>query len=196
MKRLIVWDKDEVEFIDEEEQHEDNDEEKIHINLPKQPLVVKTNFGTFEEDSPDNPYNSREIFVAHYNFDIYEEDVLKISLVQGVEALKMLTRYSFTVIIGIMFYFEDVLDSIEKTLNIEEVDLDYQRTEQLVDDNTELITDTLKELKTEFWNIYLFPNGNKIIEEYTCEQEVKDREEYFINLKNLSEGIFLTSLKH
>jgi hypothetical protein len=201
-KRILLWEKDEIDI--ESDMHDlvnemnDEDEDEIHyIKTPKQLELINTNFGLFDANSPDNPYNSRDIWVAHTNFDIEKDDVLKISEIDGVEGIRILTRYSFTVMIGVMFYFEDVLDAINKELRVENEDFNEPSPEEstkLLKENNEIVQEKLKKVaEHKFWHLYIFPNGKDIMNIYETEELRLELEPFYNNLKSISEGILLSS---
>jgi hypothetical protein len=202
-QRILIWEKDEADLdkLEELEELDDSEESetehKLHIHLPKQPQLVHTNFGVFDLNSPDNPYNTREIWIAHTNFDITKTDAIKIAAVVGVEAVRILTRYSFTVMIGVMFYFEDVLDTINEVLEIDNNDFDEVSPEEsmkLISDNNEIVQEKLKRVADEkFWHLYIFPNGNDIFNVYKSNVEKLELAPFYEKLKTLSEGILLSS---
>ena len=60
-----------------------------------------------------------DCWMGHTNFNITEEILDKLNSTEGVEILKICSRYRFFVGIGRMFDFTDVRQNIEKTLVIE-----------------------------------------------------------------------------
>ena len=62
--------------------------------------------------------NNFECWVGHTNFDITPEIAKALDAVEGVEALKIQTRYRFFVGIGKMFDFSDVRSKISSKLNL------------------------------------------------------------------------------
>lgn len=60
-----------------------------------------------------------DCWMGHTNFNITEEILDKLNSTEGVEILKICSRYRFFVGVGRMFDFTDVRQNIEKTLAIE-----------------------------------------------------------------------------
>ncbi len=217
MKKIILWDRDDVlddededekeviQDIDEDDD-EDNDElasneaeitnedgRKIRVKMPKSQEVIHTNFGSFLAHHPDNPYNTREIYIAHTNFDITEEHIKHICRVPGVEAFRAITRYSFTIIVGMIFYDADVLSEIDRICGVEPENLLSDKTQQKVDNNQEIIDSTISAIKGDFWYCYIMPNGETVVEEYLDQESMDIRQPFFIALNNISEGLLLNS---
>lgn len=211
MNRIIVWEPDEIlneeneneiletedeieeikELDDNEAQITNEDGRTIRVKMPKSQQVVHTNFGSFLQHHPDNPYNSREVWIAYTNFDITNEDGMLISRVPGVEALRLLTRYSFTIIVGLVFYPNDVIKEIENVLGVE--NKVNEISQKRADDNQELIDSTIKNIKSEFWHCYIMPNGETIIETYKSNTDMLERKEFFEQLRSMSAGLMLSS---
>jgi hypothetical protein len=59
---------------------------------------------------------SFDCWMGHTNFNITEEVKTKLNSTEGVEVLKILSRYRFFVGIGRMFDFKDVRRKIERTV--------------------------------------------------------------------------------
>lgn len=57
-----------------------------------------------------------DCWVGHTNFDITNRIKDKLNTIQGIEMLKIFTRYRFFIGVGKMFNFKDVRNSIEKEI--------------------------------------------------------------------------------
>lgn len=185
----IVW----INSSYEEELDDDFSEEN---SREKAPSIINTPFGIYKMDSEfGNPYRDNEVWQGSVNFDITEESALAIESVHGVEGLRIVSRYTFVVCIGILFDSEVVKFEIEKALGIENVDVDSEADIKLPEDVMKEVTMELKRISkaSQFWHLYVFPNGK--IRSIAC----RDRNEYektlkeFIDLKRLSYGVLLTS---
>lgn len=192
MRKILLWEKDDVydeeDFVDEEDE-EDEDGEHICMHHSG---VINTNFGVFEVNGPDNPYETRDVYLANCNFDITKEDILEISKVVGVEGIRPLTRYSFTIIIGVMFYFEDVLNAINELLEVESLDFHNDISGGITEDNATLIKAILEKVKSEYFCAYIMPNGKELFEEYDKEEDMQEKMPFWVALSHLSEGILLS----
>ncbi len=194
--RFIIWEQDDIE---EPESSPKDAEEMQHgestlaaLKMFQIPIVYHTNFGTFNSHSPNNPYLTRDVFLAHTSFTLTEEELTAISEVEGVEGIRALTRYSFGIVIGKLFKPSDVIEEIDELLNVEtfeNFDLD-----ETIKDNSELLQNVATEMKDKkYWNVYIFPNGEKLMEEYENEDKMSEREVFFKGLSILSFGLLVTS---
>ena len=59
---------------------------------------------------------SFDCWIGHTNFDITQETKRILDSIEGVEVLRILSRYRFFIGVGKMFKFSDVRNSIEKVL--------------------------------------------------------------------------------
>lgn len=69
-----------------------------------------------ELSSQINLANNFECWVAHTNFNLTENIKDELDRVEGIELLRVFSRYRFLIGIGKMFEFTDVRKSIEETL--------------------------------------------------------------------------------
>ena len=111
--------------------------------IPQQSFI-STPIGTYPEDSCMKPSDRWDCWMGHSNFSITNEISDKIELVDGIEALKIMGRYSFFIGIGKLFDIKDVRTDIEKELCV------YTEQEILSNENTQATVTLVKEqLKTE-----------------------------------------------
>jgi hypothetical protein len=109
---------EELEDIDEEEDEEDEED-----YLPKVKEISNKNFD-MNKFFPITPsivedvslFANFECWIGHTNFDITNRVKEQLNKVQGVEILKILSRYRFFIGIGEMFDFQDVRYLIENEL--------------------------------------------------------------------------------
>ena len=122
--------------------------------LPQQ-RILYTPLGAFPEDSPMKPSDRWDCWVGHTNFSITNNIAEDIENTEGVEALRILGRYSFFMGIGKLFEVQDVRTNIEKALCV------YTEQEILSDENTQATVDLVKEqLKTKkYWSMLVSPEG-------------------------------------
>lgn len=197
MNKKIIWidvtPEDDELFFNEEDDEEDDSPRPMIPNMKK---IAIGPFGAFEMHDFASPYSDHIIYSGHTNFLLTNELVDLIDKCEGVDILRVPSKYTFHIGIGLGFDIEDVLFNIELALNVV--------TDEFFDDEGELselseivseITEPLKE--HDHWAIYVFPNGN--YEHATCDGE--ETEEYLIkveelkNLKKVSQGLFLTNAK-
>ena len=90
-----------------------------------------------EEDSSDTPFmlpmsqqlmddmamlSNYECWVGHTNFDITPKVRNALDTIEGIELLKVCSRYRFFIGVGKMFDFKEVRNKIENNLTIERSD--------------------------------------------------------------------------
>lgn len=122
--------------------------------IPQQSFI-STPIGTYPEDSCMKPSDRWDCWMGHSNFSITNEISDKIELVNGIEALKIMGRYSFFIGIGKLFDIKDVRTDIEKELCV------YTEQEILSNENTQATVDLVKkQLKTKkYWSMLVSPEG-------------------------------------
>ena len=120
-----------------------------------QPSLSYTPLGVYPEESSMKPSNRWDCWMGHSNFNITNDITDKIELVNGVEALRVMGRYSFFIGIGKLFDIKDVRTDIEKELCV------YTEQEILSNENTQATVDLVKEqLKTtKYWSMLVSPEG-------------------------------------
>jgi hypothetical protein len=98
-------------LIDEEESEEEEDGDVINdshqnIVMPISPQLI----------NDIQVISTFDCWIGHTNFDITNSIKDKLNKVDGIELLKIYSRYRFLIGIGHMFNFKEVRKSIEKTL--------------------------------------------------------------------------------
>ena len=154
-----------------------------------QPRIVHTPLGVYPADSFLKPSDRWDCWTGHTNFDI-TTDTKNTLLhdVPGVEALKILGRYSFFIGIPRLFSFKDVRISIEKKLCI------YTEQEVLSDEQTQATVDMVKEqLKTQkYWSILVLATGKvDYVVSDDLDKAYLDGLNELLELKQLLGGIIL-----
>ena len=71
-----------------------------------------------------------DCWVGHTNFDITETIKSKLSQIEGIEALKIVSRYRFFVGVGRMFNFSDVRKSLENEIEVKDEERTVEREDQ------------------------------------------------------------------
>jgi len=144
-----------------------------------QPRVVHTPLGVYPEESLLKPSDRWDCWIAHTNFDITNSVATKLdSDIDGVEALKILGRYSFFIGIGRLFDISQVRKDIETLL------CDYTEQEVLDDKEMRVTVDLVKEQleSKKYWSLFVSPEGEV---EYVVSDEMDKR--YLDGLNNLLE---------
>ena len=122
----------------------------------QQQKILYTPLGAFPEESPMKPSDRWDCWLGHTNFSITNNIADKIEDIEGVEALRIMGRYSFFIGVGKLFDIKDVRTKMEKELCV------YTEQEILADANTQATVDLVKEqLKTKkYWSMLVSPEGN------------------------------------
>ena len=143
------------------------------------PRVVHTPLGVYPEDSLLKPSDRWDCWIGHTNFDITNSVVAKLdSEIDGVEALKILGRYSFFVGVGRLFDIAQVRKDIETLLCV------YTEQEVLNDSEMRVTVDLVKEQleSKKYWSLFVSVEGEV---EYIVSDEMDKR--YLDGLNNLLE---------
>ena len=143
------------------------------------PKVVHTPLGVYPVDSLLKPSDRWDCWIGHTNFDITNNIASKLdSGVNGVEALKILGRYSFFIGIGKLFDISQVRREIESLLCV------YTEQEILNDTEMKVTVDLVKEQleSKKYWSLFVSPEGEV---EYVVSDKMDKR--YLDGLNNLLE---------
>lgn len=185
MNRKISWtpifnSKDDEYELDNDDDFESESNVQKMIKVFNPNNIVSTPFGMFKSDSQMNPLNTRDCYFGNVNFDLTESDIENIIKISGIECLRIISRYCFSIMVGTMFDEDDVLDNIELTLGC---DSDLRKKSEIekkiIDESSE---------KGEFWLTYLFPNGSVYTEHFENQEQLDSTKNKFIELQRLSEG--------
>lgn len=203
MERKIEWvdntfyddDDDEFELDDEEE---DDFSEKESVKLPNLRKMIIGPFGAFEVSNFLSPYKDHLIFTGHTNFILTKDIVRKIDACDGVDALRVPSKYTFHISVGLGFDIEEVLSNVEIALGV----VGTFKDDTNDNDNGDLqkiVTDLVKELSShKLWAFYIMPNGEH---EFTFvdsddEKEIEDfkkQVEIYKECRKISNGIFFSN---
>jgi hypothetical protein len=115
-ERKIAWERW-VDF-DPEEEVETIDDEDDAQEFEILPLMVRTPIGTYSPLEPMTPTKMFDCWICHTNFDITESDKCLLDLVEGIEVLKIMSRYRFFIGIGKLFSLTDVRPKVEAALYV------------------------------------------------------------------------------
>lgn len=98
---------------------DDNDDDEIEDNNPlKNLLMMPLSENMIQELSVISNF---DCWIAHTNFDITHGIKNKLNKIEGVEVLKIFSRYRFFVGIGKMFDFAEVRKNIENEIIPKEI---------------------------------------------------------------------------
>lgn len=121
------------------------------------PPVVHTPLGVYPVESNFKPSDRWDCWMGHTNFGITLEmqDVLR-SKIDGIEALRILGRYTFFIGIAKCFEFKNVREDIDSKLCV------YTEDEIISSKELKNTLDLMKEQFKDknFWSIFVDPSGN------------------------------------
>ncbi len=207
MTKKILWVKcdwfhdDEENEKDDESNNFDSYQEESHQSIPKMigfgPSVIVTPFGQVNEDDVMNPIFDTDFYQGHTNFNLSKTVLEHITKVEGVEFLKIISRYRFVVGVGMLFNASEVKAEIEKSLDvktevdkIEPVELSGEAEQSLQCLVDEIISQVPTDKK---WLAYIFPNGEHIIKIVNDETEYSTIWNNFSKLAKESNGVIISS---
>jgi hypothetical protein len=178
------------EMLSYEEQVEQSEKDPFMFTLP-QSRVIYTPMGPYPEESMLKPSDRWDCWIASTNFPITKKIVNILNEeIDGIEALKIMGKYTFFVGVGIMFDVRDVRKQIDdKICSYTENEL-FENTD--VQETVKLLKDQLKE--NNYWSILVYPEGNI---EYVVANEINaeylDALSSLVDKKNNFGGIILRS---
>jgi len=121
-ERKIAWERwvDEVveDNLDIDMDLDESDEDMPNLQMLELPMQIRTPLGVYGPLETMSPNNMFDCWFCHTNFDLTEADKNALDLVDGIEALKIVSRYRFFIGIGKMFSLTDVRPRVEIALNI------------------------------------------------------------------------------
>lgn len=161
-ERWVDFDDDELDELDEVEGPEEEETEEDGKTFNFIPMLVRTPLGQYNPYESMAPTKMFDCWICHTNFDISDcEHVL--NNIEGIEVLKVMTRYRIFIGIGKMFSLTDVRPKVELCLEIT---------------NPSLISKFVEEISgKERWAIFLYENGShKIVTSLSKEGEEFDAE--------------------
>ena len=149
------------ENILEESTEEDEDAiEKSLLSAMEIPRLVQTPLGIFHYEDKLKPSEKFDCWIGYTNFDITQNVSDLIECVDGVEALEVMSRYTFFLGVGKMFNFRDVRLGIESLI----LEPEYPEGTLTILDSDEIIrsVELIKEqLSSEkHWAIFVSNEGD------------------------------------
>ena len=182
-----------TESVDEDSLEESFLEAMENMPIQEVPKVVSTAVGIFEIYDRNKPSNQYDCWLGHTNFNISQEVKNCIEIIEGVEVLKVLTRYRFFVGIAKMFDFKKVRVEIEKAACGKHL---VNQEESILDPETRIVVDDIKSRisSQKWWAIYIFPNGqiDYISSDHSNDPEYLDKLQVFKSAEEYSGGLLLT----
>jgi len=120
------------------------------------PRIVHTPYGPYFLESMLKPSDRWNCWLAYTNFSLTKSIVSEVELINGVEALKPLGRYTFFLGIGKLY------DPTMVRLKIEEELCDHKEIEEEINENLgEIITNIKSQVtQSSYWSIFITPEGD------------------------------------
>ena len=155
------------------------EEQQESFILPVRDAVCYTPIGVYPDESPLKPSDRWDCWIGHTNFPIVGK-ILNIlnEEVDGIEALKIMGKYSFFIGVAKLFNMEDIRKQIEDRI------CSYTEKEILSNDEIGKTVDLMKIQLNEhnFWSMLIYPGG---MVEYVVSNEMNM--EYLNSLNTLIE---------
>lgn len=172
-ERKIAWERWVDEIVDDIEEMENIDiDEDNQMQLLNIPGSIKTPLGQFDPKEPMSPSNMFDCWFCHTNFDLTEADKNDLDMVDGIEVLRIVSRYRFFIGIGKMFSLTDVRPQVELALNVNQHSIISQ-----------LISEISGKRK---WAIGVYEDGSYV----SITSDTESDDEYDAELKDLkSSGV-------
>lgn len=80
------------------------------------PQIIQTPWGTVSFDSVLKPSDRWDCWLGYTNFGLTHKISDKIKTIEGVEAIKVMSRYTFCIGVGKLFEFSSVRKDIENAI--------------------------------------------------------------------------------
>ena len=119
--------------------------------------VVYTPYGPYHTDSFLKPSDRWDCWICHTNFDVSQSIVSTIEAIDGIEALRVMGRYTFFVGIGKLFSIQDVRADMENQLC-------ESTEEEIISNMDEELRNTIESVKAQldenkYWSIFITQEG-------------------------------------
>ena len=166
--KKIAWEnwKEKVDYSPPENKLEESTEEdedaieKSLLSAMEIPRLVQTPLGIFHYEDKLKPSEKFDCWIGYTNFDITQNVSDLIEHVDGVQALEVMSRYTFFLGVGKMFNFRDVRLGIEILI----LEPEYPKDTLTILDSDEIIrsVELIKEqLSSEkHWAIFVSNEGD------------------------------------
>tara|TARA_R100001244_G_scaffold128041_1_gene98880 strand:+ start:776 stop:1402 length:627 start_codon:yes stop_codon:yes gene_type:complete len=157
--------------------------------LIQQPKMLYTPLGVYPESSHLKPSDRWDCWICHTNFPITNSitEILE-SEISGIEALKILGKYSFFIGVGKLFEISNIRRDIEEALCVYTEDEVLQSPEMRV--TVDLVREQLE--SKNYWSMFVSPEGKV---DYVVSDEMDraylDGLNNLLELKNTTGGIVL-----
>ena len=156
-KEKVDYSPPEINEPDETLEEDVDGLEKSLLSAMEIPRLVQTPLGIFHYEDKLKPSEKFDCWIGYTNFDITGNVRDIIESVDGVEALEIMSRYTFFLGVGKMFKFRDVRTRIEENIFQDQELLEIQEENILENDDIIRSIEIIKEqLSSENIGQYLF----------------------------------------
>ena len=161
-KEKVDYSPPEINEPDETLEEDVDGLEKSLLSAMEIPRLVQTPLGIFHYEDKLKPSEKFDCWIGYTNFDITGNVRDIIESVDGVEALEIMSRYTFFLGVGKMFKFRDVRTRIEENIFQDQELLEIQEENILENDDIIRSIEIIKEqLSSEkHWAIFISSDGN------------------------------------
>jgi hypothetical protein len=182
-----------------ESEEDDAIEKNFLLSAMEIPRLVQTPLGIFNYEDKLRPSEKFDCWIGYTNFDITQNVSDIIESVDGVEALEIMSRYTFFLGVGKMFKFRDVRTTIEEAIFKEEYwDKEEDIFEDILEDHDimrsiELVKEQLSSEK--HWAIFVSKDGDidYVKSDNKNDQKYLDSLLFFEKTRQLTGGFILKS---
>ena len=190
VEERIINEQEAIEQIQEELEASINPEMQI---LPlggfdTMPKIIHTPLGMYPLDSSFKPSDRWDCWTGTTNFSITHGIKNSLGKIEGVEALRIIGRYTFFIGIASLFSFKDVRLGIEKKI------CGYTEKELLSNEDTKATVNLVKEqlLSSKYWSILVASTGKvDYIVSDNLDKEYLDGLNELLEIKQVLGGIIL-----
>lgn len=192
----ILWgshrfyeDNDEESDDDDDDDKNENDNVVSKLKFPNE--IISTPIGGMFRSEGWNPLHDREMYIANVDFVLTTVHIKLISSILGVEHIHVISPYSFSIVIGLLFDNNEVIMRIEDALGISSEEKEY------IDENSplyDIISPIIKRLvSNKYWMLYILPNGKYLERVYDNQQDFTDDIDKFRGIDDGNDFIGYTS---
>jgi hypothetical protein len=109
--RQIAWER----WVDFEQDIEETDEDE---DMRLVPLMIRTPLGMFNPSESMSPNKMFDCWVLHTNFPITHREQMILDNIEGIEIIKIMTKYRVFIGIGKLFNLTNIRPKIELAMEI------------------------------------------------------------------------------
>lgn len=175
--RKIAWEKWQ-DFDPDDLELPDNvsEEGEAEIRRTIIPVMIRTPVGDYSPYEPMNPSKMYDCWVLHTNFKITKAHENVLNQIEGIEVIRVMTRYRIFIGIGKLFDLTEVRPKINMALNI---------------DSKSEIDNILEQIEGyETWAIFIYDDGG-----YKIIIKDEDIDKYNELYKDLLESGYVSLIK-